>query len=124
MARTSTKRHAMGENPLDLLVPTKGNTAAAMRASRRGLERAGTTPKPQPVPRVTKDRLTVHVPVDLVDVVKDAVVALSGPPLRLTLAGFAETALRTYLERLQKEHNHGKAFAKRSGELKGGRPIR
>lgn len=124
MARIGTKRHAMGENPLDALVPTRGDTAAAMRASRRGLEPAGTTPRPTPAPRVVKERLTVHVPVDVVDEVKDAVVALSGPPLRLTLAAFAENALRHELERLQKEHNRGKAFPKRSGELKGGRPIR
>ena len=124
MPRTSTKRHAMGENPLDFLVPTKGDTATAMRASRRGLEPAGTTPRPVAAPRVVKERLTVHVPVDVVDVVKDCVVALSGPPLRLTLAGFAEQALRHELERLQKEHNRGKAFPKRDGELKGGRPIK
>lgn len=122
--KTATKRHAMGENPLDALVPTRGDARAATKASRRGLEPAGTTPRPELPPRVVKERFTVHVPVDLVDLVKDAVVALSGPPLRLTLAGLAETALRRELERLQKEHNRGKAFPKRAGELKGGRPIR
>lgn len=124
MPRTSTKRRAMKVNPLDLLVP-KGNVHAAMHASKHGLAPAGTTPRPEKRvrPRVVKERLTVHVPVELADACKDAVVALAGPPLRLTLAALAEAALRRELERLQREHAKGKPFPKRSGELKGGRPI-
>jgi hypothetical protein len=119
----ATKRRTIGDNPLDALVPTRGNARAAMQASRRKLAPAGTTPRPEKRVRVTKKRLTVHVPVELVDAVKDAVVALSGPPLRLTLAHLAEAALRRELERLQKEHAKGKPFPKRTSELKGGRPI-
>lgn len=114
-------RGAIGNNPLDFMV---GGTSAATKASRRGLEPAGTTPRPERPPRIVKDRLTVHVPVDLTDAVKDAVVALSGPPHRLTLAAFAEEALRRELDRLKASENKGKAFPKREGELKGGRPIR
>lgn len=125
MPRTSTKRRAMGENPLDMLVPAKGNVRAAMQVSRRKLAPAGTTPRPEKRvrPRVTKERLTVHVPAELADACKDAVVALSGPPLRLTLAHLAEAALRRELDRLQREHTKGKPFPKRAAELKGGRPI-
>jgi hypothetical protein len=50
-------------------------------------------------------------------------VALSGPPHRLTLASFADAALRLELERLQKAENKGKPFPKRESELRGGRPI-
>ena len=86
-----------------------------MRATRRKLE---------PERRITKQRLTVHIPVGLIDEVKNAVVALSGPPRRLTLAAFAEAAFRRELARLRKANNAGKAFAKRSGELRGGRPLK
>ena len=60
---------------------------------------------------------------DLFNEVRDAVVALSGPPHRFTLAGFAEIALREKLEAIKKAENKGKAFPKRAGELRGGRPI-
>lgn len=68
-------------------------------------------------------RATFHLPTDLVDQIKDVVVALSGPPLRLTLASFAEQALQAEIERLKREHNKGRPFPKREGELRGGRPI-
>lgn len=118
MARTSMKR-AIGANPLDALVParSRGPAQAAVVAGEP-------TRRPPPPPRVQKERLTVHIPVDLIDELKDAVVACSGPPLRLTLASFAEDALRHELERLKKAANKGKPFPKRAGELKGGRPIR
>lgn len=70
-----------------------------------------------------KVRATFHLSQELFDEVRDAVVALSGPPLRLTLAAFAESALKAELKRLEKAENDGKPFPERSGELKGGRPI-
>lgn len=73
-----------------------------------------------PVPKV---RATFHIPADLLSDLRDAVVALSGPPDRLTLASLAERALRVELERLQRERNKGRPFPPRSGELRGGRPI-
>ncbi len=79
---------------------------------------------PAKAPKIGKERLTVHLPVDLIDRAKNAVVALSGPPTRLTLAGFAEGAFLRELERLEAEHRRGKAFPPREGELKGGRPIK
>lgn len=51
------------------------------------------------------------------------VVALSGPPDRLTVASFAEDALRDRLTVLKKSRNKGKPFPKRDGEIRGGRPI-
>ena len=69
-------------------------------------------------------RATFHIDEELFDHCRDAVFALSGPPYRLTLASFIEKALRDELERLQKEANKGKAFPKRTAELKGGPPMR
>jgi hypothetical protein len=50
-----------------------------------------------------KTRSTFHVPAALVDEARSAVVALAGPPLRLTLAAFVENAFRHELERLLKK---------------------
>lgn len=84
---------------------------------------AGRTPKAEPEAKASKVRATFHLPGDLVDELRNAVVALSGPPVRLTLADLAEVALRKELGRLKRSHNRGKDFPVRSEDLKGGRPI-
>lgn len=127
MSKKPKHRPSIGEDPLDALVPLRRAVVqAASKASRRDLAPYGTTPKPEPPPkrqRPSKVRATFHLPTDLFDEARDAVVALSGPPARLTLAAMAEAALRRELERMKKMHNNGKPFPKREGELKGGRPI-
>ena len=120
MKKTTKHRSSMGANPLDALVPVR----AAAKASRRGLAPAGTTPPTKTPLRTPKERATFHLPVSLVNGLRDAVVALSGPPLRLTLAKLAEDALQEKLQELTKAHNKGKAFPPRSAELVGGRPIK
>jgi len=87
-AKKTKRRRTIGEDPLDgLLEPMK----AATKASRRGLAPAGTTPRPpEKAPRTPKVRATFHLPAALLDGLRDAVVALSGPPLRLTLAHLEE----------------------------------
>ena len=90
----------------------------AVRASTRKLEAAGTTPRPgKPVP-VVKQRLTVHVSVDLIRRVKNAVFWTPG----LTLAGLAEKALADALRKLEK--GAGNPFPERTHELRGGRPMK
>jgi post-segregation antitoxin (ccd killing protein) len=70
-----------------------------------------------------KVRATFHLPHELFEEARDAVVQLSGPPVRLTLAALAETALRRELDRLKRAHNQGEAFPRRRVGLRGGRPI-
>lgn len=70
-----------------------------------------------------KVRATFHLPAELFEEARDAVVFLSGPPNRLTLAAFAESAISRELKRLKKLHNNGEPFPKRQEDLKGGRPI-
>ena len=72
---------------------------------------------------VAKTKLTILVPEEIADEARDTVVALSGPPLRLTLAQLAENALRAEIVRLRREHNKGKPFPSHRAALKGGRPI-
>ncbi|MDP9437306.1 MAG: hypothetical protein M3P49_00930 [Actinomycetota bacterium] len=65
-----------------------------------------------------KERLTVHVLLDLVDRVKNAVYWTPG----LTLARMAEEALLAEAERREKQH--GGPFPARAEELRGGRPMK
>jgi hypothetical protein len=94
-------RRTIGTNPLDAVVPA--------------------TPPPEAteLPRkVSKERLTIHLPVELIDRVKNAVYWTPG----LTLAGLGEEALRIMVERL--EADRGDAFPPRQEELRGGRPLK
>jgi hypothetical protein len=69
-------------------------------------------------------RATFYISAELMNELRDVVVSLSGPPDRLTLSDLAESAFRREAERLKRVHRGGKAFAKRSQELRGGRPIK
>jgi hypothetical protein len=127
-----TKKHrkTIGENPLDAVIPSAKPLKAPGRA--KGTKVRG---RPAPAPekssegdKVRRDggkvRATFHIPGELLEECRDAVVHFSGPPLRLTLADLAENAIRKELVRLKKAHNEGKEFPARSGELRGGRPIK
>ena len=120
------RRTTIGENPLDALLPPPAEDRDVSEAKGSGSPPAhlpGASPSPLPPPRPEKVRATFHLPADLIEEARDTVVALSGPPHRLTLAAVAEEAFRRELERLRKAHNDGKRFPMRAGELKGGRPI-
>jgi hypothetical protein len=76
--------------------------------------------------RVHKVRTTFHLPADLVDELRNAVVALSGPPHRLTMAKLAENALRSELDRLAQQRQgrqRGQSFPQRDSDVRTGRPI-
>lgn len=79
--------------------------------------------KAEPAKAAGKVRATFHLPADLFERCRDAAVALSGPPARLTLARLCEVALERELQRLKSEHNRGREFPRRESELRGGRPI-
>lgn len=96
--------------------PSKRTRDGAGPISRR----ASTPAKPAPGRAV---RVTFHVEAELVDEARNAVVALAGHPVRLTLARLVNAALRRELARLQREHHNGKPWPRRAGELIGGRPI-
>ena len=71
----------------------------------------------------TLAQLSVKLPADLLEEIRDIVVALSGPPDRLTLAAFAEQALRNEASRFRKRYKQGGKFAARAAPLRIGRPI-
>ena len=74
--------------------------------------------------QIRKGRAEASLPHDLTEEIRDCVVALAGPPNRLTLSGFMETALRLELERRRQQHNEGRAFPARETELRPGRKAR
>jgi len=114
------RRLTIGSDPFEVLTspaPTPPATGArGTTGTLRTLRTKGAT-------GARKMRLTVHVPPELVDRARNAVVALSGPPHRLTLADLAERALRREVDRLEREHADGRAFPTRDAELRGGRPV-
>ena len=114
------RRRALGADPLDALVPG-GDVKTATRAGRGGQGRTQPPPRTEEAEtpeRILKERLTVHLPVGLIDRVKNVVYWTPG----LTLAGLAKDALAQTVDRLEKKR--GEAYPAREAELKGGRPLK
>jgi len=126
-----SRRPTIGEDPLDALIPGPAQPRDSMaRAARPSGRRAQLSVRARRSQLVeggestgSKARATFHLPKALIESARDTVVALSGPPLRLTLAALVEAGIRRELERLKKAENAGKPFPPRVSDLKGGRPI-
>jgi predicted DNA binding CopG/RHH family protein len=102
------KKKTMGSNPLEEYL-----SAAKEKPVRRAQEenRAGSLIK-------KKERITIHLPVDLIDRVKNAVYWEPG----LTLTGFAEYALEQALK--QQIETRGEVYPERKEKaLRSGRPV-
>jgi hypothetical protein len=95
-----SRRSTIGANPLDTVIPEA--PPEAVEAPRK----------------VPKERLTIHLPVDLIDRVKNAVFWTPG----MTLARLGEEALRAMVDQLEDER--GGPFPPRREELRGGRPLK
>lgn len=111
------KRKTIGENPLDAVVP---KPTANPQETRRALKNeSSSSPKAsQKSAGTRKERLTIHLPITLIERAKNAVYWTPG----LTLAKLAEKALEQTLESLEKQHKG--PFLPRTEELKGGRPLK
>lgn len=101
------KKAALGESYLDSVIPSKAAAAVESAPAR---------------PR--RIRATFQIETELLEEARDAVVLLSGPPERLTLADLVENALRRELDRLRKKHTDGEPFPKRGAPVRMGRPVR
>ncbi len=115
------KRSTIGLNPLDAVVPKAEPAPIAKEEPKPAAPRKPKRKAPAPVStgeRIEKQRLTVHVPVDLIDRLKNAVYWTPG----LTLAGLAEDAFDRALKSIEKEQ--GGPFPQRDQELRGGRPLK
>jgi hypothetical protein len=108
------RRKTIGDNPLDAVIPAGIGAPSTLGSA---------PPRPAPAraakpPRVQKERLTVHLPLELIDRVKNAVYWTPG----LTLASLSEHALRKAVDAL--ESDRGEPYPHRAQELKGGRPLK
>ena len=105
----------LGRDPFDELVPPAAPATPAAQA-------------PAPTTAAAREtsataRRTFELPVDLIERLRDATWALSGPPHQLTLNRLAADALRRELDRLQEQHNDGRPFPPRGGRLRPGRRV-
>jgi len=101
------KRETTGDSPLDAMVgpvPPKGNATLAVA-------------EPEP-PRPAKERLTLHLPVEVMERPKHDLFWMPG----LALADLAAQALTDAVDRLEKER--GEAFPSQKTDRKGGRAMK
>ena len=103
MARLMRRR--IGDNPLDAVVPRAPDRAAVAVA------------EPE-TPKQAKERMTFHLPVEVMERAKNAVYWTPGP----TLADLATQALTDAVDR--RERKKGEPFPSRKADLKGGRPMK
>lgn len=109
-----SKRNTFGINPLDAVIPpTTNNSTVALE-----YDATQTNTKPVISTRVVKERLTVHLPINLIDRIKNAVYWTPG----LTLASLAEDALLAHVNQLEQDNDT--PFPPRRENLKGGRPMK
>jgi len=111
-----TSRKALLKDPLEMYMPTTPQETAKEVVSPKKTKKTVQG-------RGKKVRSTFHLTEDILEEARNAVVFLSGPPERLTLASLTEGALEREIARLKKKHTDGKDFPQRDGELRGGRPI-
>lgn len=114
-SKTQSQRKTIGANPLDSVIP---NLKDFNRTDSHSSGEAAEPSTPAPTKALRKDRLTIHLPVELIERAKNAVFWTPG----LTLAALGEQALEEMLEKL--ETGQGGPFDQRLHELKGGRPLR
>jgi hypothetical protein len=104
------RKTTIGSNPLDAVVPHPGRRPASISPKE--------TPAASLEEKKVKERMTFHLPVDVMDRAKNAVYWTPG----LTLADLAAEALGDAVDRLEKKR--GEPFRPRTSELKGGRPMK
>jgi hypothetical protein len=114
MAKPSTLRSTIKNDPFATVIPLNGDEPAAAAAAAVASESTALAPA-RPFKR---DKLTVHLRPDLIERVKNA--AYWNP--RLTITGIAEMGIFEAIERIEKEH--GGPYPPREEELRGGRPMK
>jgi hypothetical protein len=98
------KKKTMGSNPLEAYLATR-------------IDEESVEPKGAIAPK-KKERITIHLPLELIDRVKNVVYWEPG----LTLTGFAEYAFERALQ--EQEEKRGEPYPERKERaLKSGRPV-
>lgn len=84
---------------------------------------AAATDPPTPAAQRQRTKLTVQLPAEVVDELRDAVVYLPTQGVQATVAGLVTQALEAELVRLREQHCDGYPFPARNTEPRPGRPI-
>ncbi len=134
----SSRRPAIGTNPLDQIMPPRPEPHAAEAVPATGERDADDGQRPAPVsestapralPRRTEDRsrkthrLTVKVSDQMVEELRDAVMFLHTQGVHTTLVGLIESAVDAELRRIKRKYNEGQDLPSRGADLPVGRPI-
>ena len=69
-----------------------------------------------------KRRMTVIIPYEEQERLRNAVSFLAGPPEWLNVSKVVRKSVNAELDRLETKYNKGKPFPKRPQEIRGGRP--
>jgi len=104
----------------------RAETAAALGKAKRREPDAEAPATEHRAAEPERKRFTFYLPTELVEEARDAAYKLQATPLRATLAGIVEEAIRRELERLKQEHNSGRNFRRRpesARRLKAGRRM-
>ena len=144
------RRRTIGADPLAAIIPIDSESSTPLdieSATLVGAESAVLTEEAPPAPprtvstppkkttsqkvsattaeatRRAKKRTTLNMDNALDDAIRDAVFALSGPEVQMNLVRFVEEGLSAHLRKLERKHNEGKAFPRRTGKLRTGRPL-
>lgn len=120
---TARKRGGLGDDPLDAFLPQQQRRAEQEQTepavTEPEVDAVQSPPTPQPASPASlsgrKRSLTVTLPPDLVEELRDAVVYLEQQGERVVLAGLVETALTTELRRLRRGHDIDERFPARGG---------
>lgn len=120
---TARRRGGLGDDPLDSFLPQQQRRAEREQSEPAAPESepgavaftpaAALAAEPASIPAGRKRSLTVTLPPDLVEELRDAVVYLEQQGERVVLAGLVELALNTELRRLRRSHDVGKRFPAR-----------
>lgn len=81
------------------------------------------THPPAPAAQRQRSKLTVQLPAELVDELRDAVVFLPTQGVQATVAGLVTQALEHELATLREQHHDGHPFPARNTDPRAGRPV-
>ena len=117
--RAANSRRALGDDPLDAVIPGAGESEREQQQRTTGSEPTAAGSARSAPPRGQKTRATFHLPIALLEEARDVVYWVPG----LTMANLTEEALRREIQRIKDVRNSGEDFPARESDLKRGRPV-
>lgn len=101
--------------------PAEAVVAADQRSGTTGPGEGPSRPSPSAAPERAK--LTVQLPRDVIEELRDAVVYLPSQGVQATVAGLVEQAVRRELALLRDDYRAGEPFPTRDTQPRVGRPV-